>query len=60
MPAVSRSQTGEAAATWHVLPNTGQLEEVVANRVLALAGQAIADHGRFRIVLAGGHTPAAV
>jgi 6-phosphogluconolactonase len=33
---------------------------VVANRVLALAGQAIADHGRFRIVLAGGHTPAAV
>ncbi|MGD2113115.1 MAG: 6-phosphogluconolactonase [Gammaproteobacteria bacterium] len=60
MPAVTRSAPREAIATWHVLGHAAQLEERVAGRILALAAAAIADHGCFRIVLAGGRTPGAV
>jgi len=60
MPALTRGAPNEATANWHVLPNSAQLEEAVAGRILALAGRAIDKHDRFRIVLAGGRTPAAV
>ncbi len=60
MPSVSRRTPGDVTANWHVLANTAQLEQVAARRILALAEQAIDDHGSFRIVLAGGRTPAAV
>jgi 6-phosphogluconolactonase len=60
MRAVNRSVPGEGAVSWHVLADGAQLEAVVAKRILALADAALADHGSFRIVLAGGRTPAAV
>ncbi|MEZ5541886.1 MAG: 6-phosphogluconolactonase [Pseudomonadota bacterium] len=49
-----------ATTNWHVLADAAQLEEVVAQRILALAAAAIDAHGSFRIVLAGGRTPAAI
>jgi len=51
---------GDLTANWHVLPGAAQVEQVVAQRILVLAEQAIDDHGCFRIALAGGRTPAAV
>lgn len=61
MPRVSRRRQAPVTTTnWHVLSDTAQLEEAVAQRILALGGQAIAAHGQFRIVLAGGRTPEAV
>ncbi len=43
-----------------MLPTAAQVEQIVAQRILELAVAAIADHGNFRMVLAGGSTPAAV
>jgi 6-phosphogluconolactonase len=45
---------------WHVLADTATLVREVAALILALADAAIAGHGEFRIVLAGGTTPGAV
>jgi 6-phosphogluconolactonase len=45
---------------WHVIPDSAALTRVVTRHILATAGRAIAGHGEFRVVLAGGATPAAV
>ena len=45
---------------WHVHPDAASLTAAVCARILASAHQAITDRGLFRIVLAGGNTPAAV
>jgi 6-phosphogluconolactonase len=60
MPLARRNSPRDATASWHVLPGDAQLAETVVQRILALAEAAIADHGTFRIVLAGGRTPEAV
>jgi len=51
---------GDVSVNWHVMPNAEELERAVAQRILSLAAAAIDGHGSFRIVLAGGRTPAAV
>src|SRR5262245_52619759 len=38
-------------------PDRGALAEAAAREVVRLAGEAIRDHGRFSIALAGGSTP---
>lgn len=61
MPLVSRRRQPPVTTTnWHVLNDAAQLEERVAQRILVLGEAAIAAHGQFRIVLAGGRTPEAV
>lgn len=45
---------------WHVLPDTQVLAAAVCARILESARKAISRHGVFRIILAGGTTPAAV
>lgn len=45
---------------WHSLPNASAIQQAVVDRILASAHEAIARHGRFMIVLAGGSTPKAV
>jgi 6-phosphogluconolactonase len=45
---------------WHVLADPQVLAAVVCARILESARNAISRHGVFRIVLAGGSTPAAV
>ncbi|HEX5337801.1 MAG TPA: 6-phosphogluconolactonase, partial [Gallionella sp.] len=44
---------------WRVFPNAAELQGTAAAAVLASAQQAIAERGRFDIVLAGGTTPRA-
>jgi 6-phosphogluconolactonase len=44
---------------WHSVESAEALAETVARRVLATADRAIAERGRFAIVLAGGNTPRA-
>jgi 6-phosphogluconolactonase len=45
---------------WYVHPDAAALADSVCARILAVAHEAIAERGVFRIVLAGGNTPAAV
>jgi len=45
---------------WHVIPDIESLVDCVSVRIYRAARQAIALRGEFRIVLAGGGTPAAV
>lgn len=44
---------------WHPLPTPEAVAAEAANRILAAADEAIAQRGRFRLVLAGGRTPQA-
>jgi len=48
------------ALRWHVFPDPASLVQVVAGRISEAARDAIALRGTFRIVLAGGTTPAAL
>ena len=41
---------------WHVLENS-QIATAVSQHILEAAAKAIADHGNFKLVLAGGSTP---
>lgn len=45
---------------WHVYPDADALVARALNAVLRAAGDAIADRGAFRLVLAGGTTPKAL
>ncbi|MGD2112341.1 MAG: 6-phosphogluconolactonase [Gammaproteobacteria bacterium] len=45
---------------WHVMDDVAELARAVAMRILRRAQDSIADHGVFRLVLAGGRTPQAV
>lgn len=52
---------GEAQLSrWHVFPKGDELQDEVARAVAAAAQRAIADHGAFHLVLAGGSTPKGV
>lgn len=42
---------------WHRLETADQVAEAVYSRVLSSASEAIAERGRFKLVLAGGSTP---
>ena len=42
---------------WHVLPSSEEVAVAVYEKILKAAEQAIAEHGSFKIVLAGGSTP---
>jgi 6-phosphogluconolactonase len=42
---------------WQVLPDPAAIAAAACHRILAAAGEALADRGRFRLVLAGGRTP---
>jgi 6-phosphogluconolactonase len=53
VPAALPAQT----VRWHVFPDDGALLAEALARVLAAARGAIAQHGAFDIVLAGGNTP---
>ena len=55
-----RKLPGHARACWHVLPDHGALVAAVSEHILGSARNAINKQGEFRIVLAGGTTPAAV
>lgn len=48
-----------ATPNWHTLPTPAAVADEAASRILAAASEAIAQHGRFRLVLAGGRTPEA-
>jgi 6-phosphogluconolactonase len=54
MPAARPS---EQLVRWHVFPDDASLQSDARGRVLAAARDAIAKHGAFDIVLAGGNTP---
>jgi 6-phosphogluconolactonase len=45
---------------WHVFKDAAELQAAAADEVVKAAAQAIAMHGRFDIVLAGGTTPRAI
>lgn len=45
---------------WHVFPTATELQAQAAQAILAAADEALATHGRFDIVLAGGTTPRAI
>jgi len=51
---------GNRGIRWHVMPDSHSLATAVSERILEEARNAISGHGVFRIVLAGGATPAAV
>ena len=42
---------------WHVLETADQVAQAAYQQILACAEQAIAKHGNFKLVLAGGSTP---
>jgi 6-phosphogluconolactonase len=42
---------------WHAMADVAALNAAAAARILAAAGRAMAVHGRFTVVLAGGNTP---
>lgn len=42
---------------WHSFPDTNALARAATDRILAAAEQAIARHGAFHLVLAGGNSP---
>ena len=45
---------------WHIYPDAQALHQRAADAIVRVAAEAIARHGRFTIVLAGGGTPGAV
>jgi 6-phosphogluconolactonase len=45
---------------WHCLDSAEQVAEAACRQILASAERAISEHGRFKLVLAGGTTPAKV
>jgi 6-phosphogluconolactonase len=51
--------TNNQNVIWHRLADADAVARNAADRILAAAQEAIARHGRFRIVLAGGRTPEA-
>jgi 6-phosphogluconolactonase len=55
-----RQQPGGHGPRWHVMPDQRELVTAVSARILGSAGTAIREQGVFRMVLAGGSTPAAV
>lgn len=61
MTAAGNEQVQQGGQTrWHVMPDSAALTRAVTRHILATAVRAIAGHGEFRVVLAGGTTPAAV
>ncbi len=42
---------------WHILESSDEVAELACKEILAAAEAAIAQHGQFKIVLAGGTTP---
>ena len=42
---------------WHTLETAGQVAQAAYQQILGAAKHAIAEHGRFKLVLAGGSTP---
>ncbi|WP_275575159.1 6-phosphogluconolactonase [Methylocucumis oryzae] len=42
---------------WRVFDNSSQVAEAAYHHILSAANQAIAEHGSFKLVLAGGSTP---
>ena len=42
---------------WHTLETADQVAQAACQQILIAAEQAIADHGNFKLVLAGGGTP---
>ena len=42
---------------WHILETADQVAQAAYQQILAAAEQAIAEHGSFKLVLAGGSTP---
>ena len=59
-PAGNKLLPGNDQTRWHILPDQRALVMAVSERILGSARNAIRGHGVFRIVLAGGTTPAAV
>jgi 6-phosphogluconolactonase len=57
-PAADPAPSAASAVRWQVLPDTAAVAQAAAQYVLTAAATAIAASGRFRIVLAGGRTPA--
>ena len=42
---------------WHILETADQVATAACRQILDSAEQAIARHGKFKLVLAGGSTP---
>ena len=59
-PVGNKPLPGNDQTRWHVMPDQRALVTAVSERILGSARNAIRGHGVFRIVLAGGTTPAAV
>ncbi len=60
-PALGKTHTGPGLGTsvWRVLPDAEAVAQAAAQLIIETATDAIALRGRFRLVLAGGRTPAA-
>lgn len=52
--------TQQSATRWHRFNSSEEIYQAAVSRILQTAKEAIAQHGHFRIVLAGGSTPKAV
>lgn len=52
-------RSADALVRWHPLADAARLPRVAAERILAVAENAITDHDHFHLVLAGGNTPRA-
>ena len=50
----------EQRCRWHPVDDVAAMRSVAAARILASAGRALAERGRFLLVLAGGNTPRGV
>lgn len=60
-PALGKTHTGPGLgiSVWRVLPDADAVAQAAAQLIIGTATDAIALRGRFRLVLAGGRTPAA-
>lgn len=56
----NHSTTHDGATRWHSFTSQDAINQAAVSRILAAANEAIAQHGRFLIVLAGGSTPKSV
>lgn len=54
------STTHDSATRWHSFTSQEALNQAAVKRILAAANEAIAQHGNFLIVLAGGSTPKSI
>ena len=54
------STTNSNATRWHSFNSQGAINQAATDRILQAAREAIANHGSFLIVLAGGGTPKSV